>query len=173
MISMRIDLENGVLMALLLAFSGQGNCALAKHPTRGLVVASTRLDTRCGTFAGLISIEDAQKAHSHVFLLSNHFVKKDFHDPPGYFISQEFEAGEWHILGVRMGSYVSDFSEQTGHTFTVKPGEAIYLGQLFVQPSSDCTKYKIAVSDEWERDLLLFQKDSDGISVENVHKAIL
>ena len=146
--------------------------SLKKHPTRGIVVASGRMDQNCGRW-GHIVFENATGKRSMLLIIDNMFTSRDFEDPPGQFFTQEFEQGEWHIRGLLVGSYLSDFSKLPGYTFTVVAGKALYLGQLHVQPSPDCSSYSIVTTNEWDRDSLLFAKETKELAKDDVEISLL
>ncbi|HEX5513195.1 MAG TPA: hypothetical protein VFY81_02275 [Gammaproteobacteria bacterium] len=149
-----------------------------KDKNKGLVVYSTRLDSRCRSGTKLLNLGAegltlTGKRVLRLLAVDNVFMKHAFTSPPGYHFVQAWDAGEYGLT--TSGSLLS--FEQPAHKefdvfFHVEPGVIQYLGEFYVE-MPDCFSYRVSVQDQFARDAqLLDQRMGKALSAQMVARVV-
>jgi hypothetical protein len=157
----------------------QGEYSFAKHPERGLLVASTRFSSDCKAgetpSATLSYLDDLSSAgKGGVIPVASRPEESNFQDPPGYFVVQEVEGREYELRNLSI-SLLRELNSDLRIPFTVDAGKAVYLGELHVR-YINCDTFpsvSLQVTDQWERDAQLFQARVPNVRPDQVVKRLL
>jgi hypothetical protein len=138
----------------------RGNVELADDQT--MIVMSARVKDTCGGSLTqvLMTLEvlHGNNIAPRVIPILNPFLKDDFKDPPGRFLTLKLESGELRFTKlVRTGTKSSFQAERDlGFQMMLEPGKVYYLGELAANVT--CYGYDVAVVDRRERDGKLFDQ---------------
>jgi len=167
------------IMSLLVPMLILSGCAINKvhedfslqpNTDEGMIVLSTRTDSRCGSsgFLGTAGISFNAVEHGEVIYnlwapdgigLLHSPTEYDFSDPPGYFYARPVKAGDYRFgkLSKAVGGPVLVSTRGLDMDFHVEAGKIYYLGEIFVS-IPDCSGYSVRINDQRQRDGLLFNK---------------
>ena len=146
-----------------------GNYSLSDHPDKGVGIISTRFDATCDVPSSQVNFHSDDAGYKDRFLVSAKLIPSDFKDPPGFLLVKELPPGKYVIDDLQLTGLKS---KKTLHlAFTIKPGKAVYLGQLKVK--TNCLGYDFFVFNEWERDAAVFAERMKNMRAEEVELGIL
>jgi hypothetical protein len=141
-------------------------------PGLGLVVVSTRFDSPCGIGSTLLFENQANHSILGV-LVKNVFAKYNMPDHDGYLWARVFGPGHWRISMIKVGDKLARFEGDPGWAFDIKPGQAVYIGEVTVHVNADCSRAAVTVQDRWSRDSVLLPTLFPGIPATEVQTQLM
>lgn len=139
-------------------------------PDTGLVVVSTRFDSPCGIGSNLLLDKDADNS-VQLMMFKNPFLKYNAPEHDGFLWARAYRAGHWRVDTIRVGNRIA--SDKQAWSFDVKPGQAVYIGEVTLHVNGDCSLAAITVKDEWARDSAVLPRLFPGIAASEVQKQLM
>ncbi len=140
------------------------------NSNEGLVVLSTRLYDGCVGGKNSADLDVIRLTNNNVelaaeFKLQHEFTEFDFKNPPGYFYIRRYKAGDYRITNYTLGGHGGSYRSKKNLdiNFHVAPGKIHYLGEIFVDVP-DCSKFKVKVTDQRDRDAAIFDKKMKNLN---------
>jgi hypothetical protein len=138
----------------------RGNVELAGD--QSMIVMSARVKDTCGgsltqVLMNLEVLHGNDIARRPIPIL-NPFLKDDFNDPPGRFLTLKLESGELRFSKLARSATKGSFQAERdlGFQMMLEPGKVYYLGELTANVT--CSGYDVAIVDRRERDGKLFDQ---------------
>jgi hypothetical protein len=160
------------LITLTLAVLMLGGCAATRisddyafepGTDEALLVASTRIDDKCGGSMSTVVLAYETLVKNDVetggFVFTNPLLTHDFTNPPGYFDIRRVKAGEYRLTKLTKTSMAGrrDGQRDLNIQFRVDPGRIYYLGEMYVD-MPDCSSFSLRFNDQRQRDGALFDR---------------
>ncbi len=127
----------------------------------GVIVISTGAKESSVASARNLNIIDSTKNQVIASLpIDNYMLVSHFKEHMGFVNAVALPAGDYHVAFTVLNPYLRAKNPEKLPSFTLKPGEHIYLGELYTVDDDEM----LEVNDKKERDLELIRKNEPTLS---------
>jgi len=136
---------------------------------KGLVLLSTGAKSKSASSARNLLIKNANGVVVESLHIDNFVLKSHFDDHVGFVHAVNLEPGEYEVSLDVLNTLFEAKNRESTPTFSVKAGEIIYLGEIFLIDSEQLYQ----VSNKLDRDLSKLNSKGAGLRREDINVSLL